>query len=213
MRIDQINRGHEWAERRIPLEHHSLYRKIDRILKDVPPGRVLEIGCLDGRFLEQLRLRGWDVFGVDIQPQEAQWIIEYDASYPLPFDEEFDVVVAAEVVEHIVDTEAFLDNCADVLRPGGLLILTTPNLLFGVNRLLMLFGKMPRFAYADFHVRMFVWSDLRRKILRRFTIRRLQGSHVLLGVRRSPIFEIFSRLGDLAPTLAAHLIVTAVRRE
>jgi 2-polyprenyl-3-methyl-5-hydroxy-6-metoxy-1,4-benzoquinol methylase len=151
--------------------------------------------------------------GVDIQPQEAQWIIEHDASNPLPFKEEFDVVVAAEVVEHIVDTEAFLDNCADALRPGGVLILTTPNLLFGVNRLLMLFGKPPRFAYADFHVRMFVWDDLRTKVSRRFTIQRLQGSHVLLGVRHSPIFEVFSWLGDVAPTLAAHLIVTAVRRD
>lgn len=213
MKIDEINRRQEWAERQIPLERHSLYRKIDKILRDVPPGRILEIGCLDGRFLQKLQARGWVVCGVDIQPQEVEWIIEHDASYPLPFDEEFDVVVAAEVVEHVVDTEAFLDNCADVLRLGGLLILTTPNLLFGVNRLLMLFGKKPRFAYADFHVRMFVWDDLRTKILRRFDIRRLQGSHVLLGVRRSPIFEVFARLGDLVPTLAAHLIVTAVRRE
>ena len=80
-------------------------------------------------------------------------------------------------------------NCAAVLKPGGLLVLTTPNLLFGPNRLLMLAGKRPRFVYADFHVRMFVWDDLRAKISRRF------GSRVLLGMRHSRLFEIFAVLG------------------
>jgi SAM-dependent methyltransferase len=159
--------------RAVPLEQHSLYRKIDRILAAMPAGRVLEVGCLDGRYLERLRERGWSVAGIDNMPQQAPYVVQHDAG-AVPVRAEFDLVIAAEVIEHVVDTDAFLTNCAAVLRPGCTLILTTPNLLFGVNRLRMLVGKTPKFAYADYHVRMFVWDDLREKIERRFDIERVQ---------------------------------------
>jgi 2-polyprenyl-3-methyl-5-hydroxy-6-metoxy-1,4-benzoquinol methylase len=192
--IGEINRRQHWAEQSIALDRHSLYR---------------EVGCLDGRYLARLRERGWSVHGIDIQPQEPNHIVLHDAANPFPFGEQFDLVIAAEVVEHIVDTDAFLDHCAAVLKPGGVFILTTPNLLFGVNRVLMLLGKRPRFAYADYHVRMFVWDDLRAHIARKFVIRRVQGSHVLLGLRHSMLFLPFAVLGDYLPTLSAHFIVTA----
>ncbi|HYM15530.1 MAG TPA: class I SAM-dependent methyltransferase [Dehalococcoidia bacterium] len=193
----------------LPLEQHSLYRKIDRIVRELPPGRVLEVGCLDGRFLARLRDRGWSVAGIDLVPNAAPYVVRHDASQPFPFGREFDLVIAAEVIEHVAGTDAFLANCSAVLKPGGTLILTTPNLLFGVNRLLMLLGKTPRIAYADYHLRMFVWADLREKIARRFRIERVQGSHVLLGMRRGRAAEVFARLGDRWPTLSAHFIVTA----
>ncbi len=193
----------------VPLEQHSLYRKIDRIVAPMAPGRVLEVGCFDGRYLDRLQRRGWSVAGIDIVPQRAEHIVVHDAALPFPFRREFDLVIAAEVIEHVVDTDAFLAHCAAVLRPGGTLILTTPNLLFGVNRLRMMLGKTPRFAYADYHLRMFVWDDLRAKIERRFAIERVQGSHVLAGVRHSRWFEVFARMGDRWPTLSAHFIVTA----
>jgi SAM-dependent methyltransferase len=199
--------------RPVALEKHSLYRKIDRVVAALLPGRVLEVGCLDGRYLDELRGRGWSVAGIDIMPQAVEHIVAHDAALPFPFAREFDLLIAAEVIEHVVDTDAFLSNCAAVLRPGGTLILTTPNLLFGVNRLRMLLGKTPKFAYADYHVRMFVWDDLREKIERRFAIERVQGSHVLAGVRRSTLFGVFAALGDRWPTLSAHFIVTARLRD
>ncbi len=167
-----------------------------------------EVGCLNGRYLERLHERGWSVHGIDIQPQEHDYIVVHNAADPFPFGKKFDLVISAEVVEHIVDTDAFLEHCTDVLKPGSVLILTTPNLLFGVNRLLMLVGRRPRFAYADYHVRMFVWDELRARIARLFDIRRVQGSHVLLSLRHSMLFLPFAVLGDYLPTLSAHFIVT-----
>jgi 2-polyprenyl-3-methyl-5-hydroxy-6-metoxy-1,4-benzoquinol methylase len=210
--IQSINRREEWRERAIPLEKHSLYRKIDRIMDDLSPGRILEVGCLDGRYLERLKERGWSVAGIDIQPQEADYIVEHDAAVEFPFVREFDVVLAAEVIEHLVDTDGFLRNCAAVLKPAGLLIVTTPNLLFGPNRLLMLAGREPLFAYADFHVRMFVWKDLQAKLERHFEIQSVRGSHVLAGMRHSRAFAVFSWLGDRYPKLSAHFIVSATPR-
>jgi 2-polyprenyl-3-methyl-5-hydroxy-6-metoxy-1,4-benzoquinol methylase len=204
-----INRKQIWPERNIPLDRHSLYRKIDAIMRALPPGRVLEIGCDQGRYLSMLKARGWDVVGLDIQPQEHDFIVQHDAALPLPFKGEFDVVIAAEVIEHIVSTDDFLMHCEAVLKSDGLLILTTPNLLFWVNRVRMLFNRRPLFAYADYHVRMFIWSDLQEKISRQFRINSLGGSHVLMGMRHSKICAIFAYLGDYLPLLSAHFIVTA----
>jgi SAM-dependent methyltransferase len=201
-----------WHEEEIPLEQHSLYRKIDQIMSARPVGTVLEVGCASGRYLEVLRKRGWSVQGLELQPQDAEYIAQHDLRDPFPV-EPVDVLIAAEVVEHLVDTEGFLANCANALRPGGELILTTPNLLFLGNRLLMLFGRPPRFAYADFHVRMFVWDDLRTKLEKRFEVSSLRGSHVLMGLQRAPrLGPMYARLGDRLPGLAAHFIVTARRR-
>jgi SAM-dependent methyltransferase len=209
----RINLDNEdWVGDRVPIAQHSLYRKIDRIVSAMPPGRVLELGCGPGHYLEQLRPRGWDAVGVDIRPQHSPYIHAFDLSGPLPFEHEFDLVITAETIEHVVDTRAFLANCQKVLKPSGTLILTTPNLLFGVNRIRMLFGRRPAFAYADYHVRMFVWSDLRAKIGEFFTIESVRGSHVLIGVRKWRAAEVFSVLGDRLPSLSAHFIVVAKSR-
>jgi uncharacterized protein YbaR (Trm112 family) len=64
---------------------------------------------------------------------------------PLP-DEAVDVVVFSEVIEHLVDTDAALDELVRVLRPGGSLLLSTPNLAAWFNRGLLLAGVQPVFT-------------------------------------------------------------------
>lgn len=196
-----------WPASEIPLEKHSLYRKVDEVVRQLPPGKVLEIGCYDGRYLQVLQSRGWDVVGVDLQPQPASFILEHDAQYPFPFSHDFDLVIAVEVIEHIVDTEAFLRNCYKVLKKDGRLVLTTPNLVSGINRLRMIFGKRPLFCYADYHVQMFVLDDLLSKLDRYFCVSRIGGSHLFGGPRRGGIFVLSALLADYLPRLAAHLLI------
>jgi SAM-dependent methyltransferase len=205
-----LNREVLWdGSEGVPLAHHSVYRKVDRFLLTHAPGRILEVGCGSGRFLAHLRERGWSVQGVELQPQEADFVLQHDLTQPLPYGQEFDVVLAVEVVEHLVDTAGFLLSCQRVLKPGGQLILSTPNLLFLASRIAMLFGHRPYFAYADYHVRMFVWDDLREKLKAHFVIQRLMGSHILLGSRAGVLYPLFAWLADRFPTLAAHFIVVA----
>jgi SAM-dependent methyltransferase len=54
-------------------------------------------------------------------------------------------VYAAEVIEHLTDPDLLVDECARVLRPGGKLLLTTPNLHAWYNRLLFPLGIQPIF--------------------------------------------------------------------
>ncbi len=57
-----------------------------------------------------------------------------------------DVVIMSEVIEHLVDTDAALDEAKRVLRPGGTLLLSTPNLAAWYNRVLLGLGVQPLFT-------------------------------------------------------------------
>lgn len=70
-----------------------------------------------------------------------RWLIG-ETSCPAD-DNEFDVIVAADIIEHLVDTDGFLRELGRVLGPGGFLIVTTPNLAGWRSRLRMLLGKSP----------------------------------------------------------------------
>lgn len=57
-----------------------------------------------------------------------------------------DVVMLNEVIEHLVDTDSILGEIRRVLRPGGILMLSTPNLAAWFNRLALMFGIQPAFS-------------------------------------------------------------------
>jgi SAM-dependent methyltransferase len=71
---------------------------------------------------------------------------------------EFDVVFCGEVIEHLFSPDALLSDLRVLLRPGGILILSTPNLAYWINRLLLLIGISP----------LFVENSSRHKLGRRF---------------------------------------------
>ena len=58
-------------------------------------------------------------------------------------DGEFQVVVAADIIEHIVDTDGFMAELSRILAADGFLIVTTPNLAYWRSRLRLLLGKPP----------------------------------------------------------------------
>jgi SAM-dependent methyltransferase len=203
----QSNSDFEPVEQ-IPLTKHSIYSKINRIIQEMKPGSVLEVGCGSGRYLEHLKESGWKITGIDIQNKGKEFIRVLDVEKGFDLEQKFDLILACEVIEHIVDTEFFLENLSKHLKSNGRLIISTPNLLFWVNRVVMMAGFKPFFAYADFHVRMFVWRELSKKLSRHFSIVTLQGSHVGIGRNRNLILgTLASYIGDLFPKLSAHLIV------
>jgi SAM-dependent methyltransferase len=116
-----------------------LWRERQRLrlmyLGDVAPGRLLEIGCGDGTRLAQLRARGWQVQGQEIDPQAAVQARARGlpihlgkletANFP---DSGFDAVIMNHVIEHVHDPVALLKESRRVLKPGGKLITVTPNI-------------------------------------------------------------------------------------
>jgi SAM-dependent methyltransferase len=112
--------------------------------------QVLDLGCRDGA-LSTAYLDGNQVIGVDVDRAalaraeerglETAWA---DIDEPLPFpDESFDVVVAAEVLEHLRLPEQALAEAMRMLRPGGLLVGSVPNCFRLKSRLRFLLGRPP----------------------------------------------------------------------
>ncbi len=94
-------------------------------------GRLLDFGCADGYFLEIAQTRGWEIAGVELSRTMAQQASR-TLQIPIPpslegVDQQFDVITAWEVVEYLPDPVEQLRQFLAHLRPGGLLMLSTPN--------------------------------------------------------------------------------------
>jgi 2-polyprenyl-3-methyl-5-hydroxy-6-metoxy-1,4-benzoquinol methylase len=99
---------------------------------------ILEVGCGYGRLLRFFSKRGYtNVAGVDVSPEEVELakkihpnVVQEDAlEYLEKHTEQFDIIVAIDLIEHFHKDEVvrFLDLCRYALRPGGRLIIQTPN--------------------------------------------------------------------------------------
>jgi SAM-dependent methyltransferase len=146
-----------------------------RVLRLVGRGqRVLELGCGNGSFTRALVAAGCQVVAIEIDREAATLAAPYcertvvgDMESPL-LDEalaqdSFDVVLAADVLEHLRDPAKVLRRVARHIRPGGRLIASLPNVAHGSVRLALLQGRFP---YADAglldrtHLRFFTRSSL-----------------------------------------------------
>lgn len=192
-------------------------KKVIKFIRRYFPGikglNILECGIAKSGVADRLRTEGANCFGVDINPREIEGvkIVQADLNEGLPnFGIKFDIIFAGEVMEHLFDDEKFIKECKEVLNPGGLLAITVPNLVFGVNRILMLFGKMPIFAHAPYHYHIY-----NQKILENlfkhggFEVLKTVSSHILFSTRRNKFGRIFEILGDVFPSFGAHLIIFA----
>lgn len=104
------------------------------------PYRVLDAGAGEGALSDVLHQRGYQVVACDLHPARFRTscvpCIQADLSACLPFaDRSFDAVVSSEVLEHLENPHHLVRECARVLRPGGVVVLTTPNILNTYSRL------------------------------------------------------------------------------
>lgn len=108
--------------------------RLSVIERYVSGGELLDVGCATGIFLRVARERGWRVCGIEIAPEAAQEAhrltggpIFSSADPLLQEGRTFDVITLWEYLEHVPDPRAELQRMSRLLRPGGLLALSTPN--------------------------------------------------------------------------------------
>ena len=199
--------------------------RLDRIFPLIGTGRtILDLGCLDGTIGEILLRRGNVVHGIDAAaPAVATAVqrgvqarvgnLEERLDFP---DSQFDVVFAGEVLEHIFDVDTLLSEIHRVLKPGGHLVATTPNLAAMGRRLMLLLNRNPHIEIsftgdAAGHIRYFIRSTL-------FDLLRKHNFHVTDYTSDMVNFDRLGRvrslwLARLFPTLGKSLIIRAARME
>ncbi|MYW65504.1 methyltransferase domain-containing protein [Streptomyces sp. SID8379] len=195
---------------------------------------VLDIGCGDGtatataaRLLpDRHRIVGvdWSQDALRRAATRVPHVVRGELTgHGLPFgDASADAVVFSEVIEHLVDPDAALDEIRRVLRPGGHLLLSTPNLAAWYNRALLLAGVQPVFSEVSLraihgrpgrevvgHLRLYTPRALRAFVTAAgFDVVRLSGAP-FHGVPR-PLRPL-DRLACAAPSLASILLLHARR--
>ena len=167
--------AHTWSPSVFDLTRASRLRDV---LMRRPPGPVLDLGCYDGQFVT--RVLGGDLIGIDVShaaliAAKARGLAcvrgQVEGGFPFA-DGSFATVLAAEVIEHVFDTQAFVDECRRVLKPGGWLAITTPNLVALSGRAQLLLGRSPHNVEFDAspgtsgHIRYFTFDTL-EMLLRR----------------------------------------------
>lgn len=134
----------------------------------LPPARCLDLAAGQGAFSRRLHQAGYRVVAADVEPSGWQVpevplrLVDLDQ----PFADQlapagFDACVAIEILEHVHDPTSFLRQCQRLLRPGGLLLLSSPNVESLASRLLFLWNGRLRFFTADetHHITpIFSWS-------------------------------------------------------
>jgi SAM-dependent methyltransferase len=207
-------------------------------------GVLLDIGCGTGVFLATidsscgLTRRGWTLHGVDYSEAQVREARRHPYAFSqcnveegLPFgDAEVDLMFCGELIEHLYDPDAFLEECRRVIAPGGHLIVTTPNLQAWYNRVLFAAGIQPLFYETSTRSTHIGAGPLRRfkrgstpvghiRVLNKRALHDLLESQGFLPVaERGAIFPVFpgpvqflDRLFDRVPSLASNLVVLSRR--
>jgi 2-polyprenyl-3-methyl-5-hydroxy-6-metoxy-1,4-benzoquinol methylase len=194
------------ATERYPVktDRHSSH---SQILKECSQGngrRLLDVGCARGHLAKEFVKQGWVVTGVEYNQEDAEIarkegidvIVGSAESAFSNISESFDVIVFADVLEHLVDPHAILQLAKQRLTPDGRIVISIPNIAHLTIRIQLLLGS---FNYADrgildrTHLHFYTKKSLREMI----TAAGLQTVH--LGATPAPVEEVFPALRKIAP--------------
>jgi SAM-dependent methyltransferase len=168
-------------------EHRSRYRFAAQFAAG---RRVLDVACGSGFGLRMLKEAGAQPIGIDydartlkhirVRDQERRLVHADAAKLPLK-TASVDEIVSFETIEHVPDACALVGELRRVLRPGGHLVLSTPNRAF---------GPLERHTANRFHVREFTADELRKVLLDCFAHVQLFGQRPVAAYRYVPFLMV-----------------------
>ncbi len=135
---------------------------INRVLVDLGPfKRGLDIGCGDGSVTLEHASNCSEILGLEVAFDACRagrrrgLPVIRGSALSVPFKgASFDLIIAGEIIEHMVDPDHMLDELWRLLRPGGYCVITTPNLASWYNRFLLLIGFQP------YHTDVSLWHQV-----------------------------------------------------
>ena len=200
-------------------KYDDFNRRIPRLVAE--GSKVLDVGCATGKLLEYLKdNKRCQVFGVEVDRDMAEEAnkrcgnvscVNIEECENLLFEKgEFDIIIFADVLEHLKRPDEVLKRILPHLKDGGYFLFSVPNVAFITVRLGLLFGK---FEYAEYgvldktHLRFFTLKAVRKLIEERgLKITHLEGYN---QVRAR--FFMLKPLGRIFKTFfAADFVIKAV---
>ena len=205
--------------------------------------QLLDIGCHYGIFLRtMIHIYNCQATGCDQYPVEDKELKRYpvrdedlgryecfqktengmwkyhqiDVSNGIPLQQKYNVISALEVIEHIIDTDRFIENVRALLVDAGLFIITTPNINCLRNRVLVPLGYYPaelEYRNKVHHVRLYnVRNIIRQMQAHGFEVLAVEGVQMLprSWITRNALARYVSEwLSKTFPSLSSNIILIA----
>lgn len=150
------------------------YDQISSVVQQLSPRKILDVGCGDGRLARAIRaicpdavIHGCDLSTVALARSEGldrQYSVDLNYEVLPDPSESFDLVIASEVIEHVIQPDRVLAELTRVLRQGGHVLLTVPNVAFWRFRVQALCGHVPSVTADDRHLHSFNASILEQLV-------------------------------------------------
>lgn len=144
---------------------YSAHQKICSYVKE---GKVLDVGCAEGNLSKMMKMKGCHVFGVEIDENSAKIAKKYcekviignveKIKLPDEYENYFDYIVLADVVEHLKEPLDFILRFKNYLKDDGKLIISVPNITNWRIRMNIILGKWNYTKYGildEGHLRFF----------------------------------------------------------
>jgi len=178
---------------------------------------ILDVGCGSGAIAQMLIQKGCKVYGIDISEDAVRKAMErmtevvigdVESMERLPWEDEFfDIIILADVLEHLKDPLKVLVKLKSYLKDDGIFLISLPNIAFWRIRLALLFG---RFNYSpdggimdESHLRFFTFGSA-KKLINRAGLK-IRDIDIPLPVSYNSLFSsIKFHIKKLFPTLLSH---------
>jgi SAM-dependent methyltransferase len=203
--LDELALTYEHPEPYKRFFYRARFRAVLDALDPQAGEQILEIGCGSGAYTRELVERGAEVTATEVAPgplaqarrnvgpvaREANLRIEDAQRLSLP-DAQFDKVLLSEVIEHIPEPGRAIAEAARVLRPGGLLVVSTPSRLSPMNLAYGLKRRVRRYGFNE-HLHELTPGSFRRLVDAHLDVEGLEFANFVLPY---PSDEVYLRLGS-----------------
>jgi SAM-dependent methyltransferase len=192
--------------------HKTFTRRLRAIHHYRPTGRVLDVGCGPGFFMEAAAQMGYDTWGIDpstyiasvAQEKFGARVQEATIETADFASQSFDIMGAFDTFEHIYDPLKFLTAAHSLLKPGGLLAITTPD---PTSRLARVSGR--RWVSFKIPEHVFYWSPV---TIRRALDRQFQVLEITRAGQYATLNFLLRRLLGAKMTASASVLVKLLGR-
>lgn len=189
-------------------------------MDELPPGKLLDVGCGGGRFMHRMARKGWEAEGIDFDEKATQKITRRYGLKTYTGDllacrlpaASYDAITLSHAIEHVPDPAAVLTECLRLLKPGGRLVITTPN-IEGIAA--AMFGPHWRGWEPPRHLHLFSTSSLTKLLLKTgFEIAEVRTSAAdAAGIYRVSKISQQQKNGKVSFLFCLSLIIWSYRME